>query len=277
MKLKEIPLSIFTSLKLSFTSIEAVDLKNKKELPIIVSLTSIPNRLSTCHLTIKSILNQSVRPKKIVLWLHNSLKDHIPKQLGILEGEFFEIRYSNLTCSHRKLIHSIGLFPNDIIVTCDDDMMYRRNWLQLLFKEHLKNSKSIIANQTRYIQYRENGDLLAYNLWTYRADEPFNKNAVLPIGAEGILYPPHALSHITADSGLFLKLAPKADDLWFKAMSFLKGTTSMAAKSKPKSSVPILRTQKYALKKTNISDDKNTEQWLGLTAHFNIQPKLFLY
>lgn len=276
MKLKEIPLSIFTSLKLSSLSKEVLVLKNKKELPVIVSLTSIPSRLSTLHLTIRSILNQIVRPKKIVLWLHESLKEKVPKELRLLECELFEIRYSDLTCSHRKLIHSIELFPNDIIVTCDDDMMYRPNWLVLLYQEHLKNSESIIANQTRYIQYTKSGDLLPYKLWVYQGDKPFNQNAIIPIGAEGVLYPPHVLWHLATDSDLFLKLAPKADDLWFKAMSFLNGTKSVSATIKSKPSIPILGSQKYALKKTNIGGDKNTRQWLDLTAQFNIQPKSFL-
>lgn len=276
MKLKEIPLSIFTELKLSSHSKEVLVLKNKKELPVIVSLTSIPSRLSTLHLTIRSILNQNVRPQKIVLWLHESLKQEVPEQLGLLECELFEIRYSSLTCSHRKLIHSLELFPNDVIVTCDDDMMYRPNWLFLLYQEHLKNSDAIIANQTRYIQYTKRGDLLPYKLWIYQGDKPFNQNAVIPIGAEGVLYPPHVLSHLATDSDLFLKFAPKADDLWFKAMSFLKGTESVPALIKPKPSIPILGSQKYALKKTNIGGDKNTRQWLDLTAQFNIEPKSFL-
>lgn len=276
MKLKEIPLSIFTSLKLSSLSKEVLVLKGKTQLPIVVSLTSIPSRLSTLHLTVRSILNQNVRPKKIVLWLHESLKQEVPKQLGLLECELFEIRYSSLTCSHRKLIHSLELFPNDIIVTCDDDMMYRPNWLFLLYQEHLKNSDAIIANQTRYIQYTKSGKLLPYKLWIYQGDKPFNQNAVIPIGAEGVLYPPNVLWHLATDSDLFLNLAPKADDLWFKAMSFLKESKSIPATIKPNPSIPILGSQKYALKKTNIGGDKNTRQWLDLTAHFNIQPKSFL-
>ena len=83
----------------------------KEEIPVIVSLTSIPSRLSTLHLTIRSLLNQDKRPKKIILWLHHSLKKEIPKNLAALENDLFEIMYSDLICSHRKLIHSLTLFP----------------------------------------------------------------------------------------------------------------------------------------------------------------------
>lgn len=276
MKLKEIPLSIYTSMKLSGLSKETFNAKAKNEIPVIVSLTSIPTRLHTLHLTIRSILNQDVKPKKIILWLHNSLKNEIPSGLSLLESDLFQIQYSDLTCSHRKLVHSLELFPKDIIVTCDDDMMYRSDWLRLLYTEHLENLDNIIANQTRYIQYNRNGELRPYKQWIYENKKPFNVKAVIPIGAEGVLYPPNKLLGKTSDSELFLELTPKADDLWFKAMALLRGTNAILAKKRAKTPIPILGSQKYSLKKSNIGGDKNRTQWLALTNYFNITPDTFL-
>jgi hypothetical protein len=276
MKLKEIPLSIYTSMKLSTLSKGTLHTKGKNEIPVIVSLTSIPSRLHTLHLTIRSILNQDVRPKKILLWLHNSLKNEIPSGLRFLESDLFQIQYSNLNCSHRKLIHSLELFPKEIIITCDDDMMYRSDWLRLLYNEHLENLDNIIANQTRYIQYSKNGDLLPYKQWIYENKKPFNAKAVIPIGAEGVLYPPNQLSEKTTNTYLFLELTPRADDLWFKAMALLKGTNAILAKKRAKTPIPILGSQKYSLKKSNIGGDKNRTQWLALTNYFNITPDTFL-
>jgi hypothetical protein len=276
MKLKEIPLSIYTSMKLSALSKRTLDTQAKNEIPVIVSLTSIPSRLHTLQLTIRSILNQDVRPKKIILWLHNSLKNEIPSGLGLLESDLFQIQYSDLTCSHRKLIHSLELFPKDIIITCDDDMMYRSDWLRLLYNEHLENLDNIIANQTRYIQYTKNGDLRPYKEWIYENKKPFNAKAVIPIGAEGVLYPPDQLSEQTTNTDLFLDLTPRADDLWFKAMALLNGTNAILAKKRAKTPIPILGSQKYSLKKSNIGGDKNRTQWLALTNYFNITPDTFL-
>tara|TARA_R110002074_G_scaffold348282_2_gene518738 strand:- start:17586 stop:18416 length:831 start_codon:yes stop_codon:yes gene_type:complete len=276
MKLKEIPVSIYTSIKLSSLSVKSIVSKTKEEIPVIVSLTSIPERLQTLHLTIRSILNQDSRPKKILLWLHESLKNEIPSKLRILESDLFEIMYSDLTCSHRKLIHSLELFPEDIIITCDDDMMYRTNWLSLLYKEYILHPDNIIANQTRYISYTGDGELLPYRNWVFEKNMNFNSTAVIPIGAEGVLYPPKKLKDITTNSELFLSLAPKADDLWFKAMALLNGTNSILAKNRAKTPIPILGSQKYSLKKSNIGGDKNRTQWLALTQHFNIKPETFL-
>ncbi|WP_405398539.1 glycosyltransferase family A protein [Maribacter sp. Asnod2-G09] len=276
MKLKEIPVSIYNSVKLLALSSKSMITENKTEIPVIVSLTSIPSRLGTLHLTIRSLLNQDARPKKIIIWLHHSLKNKIPKKLATLESDLFEIMYSDLTCSHRKLIHSLELFPNDIIVTCDDDMLYRPNWLRLLHEEHLSHPKKIIANQTRYITYKKTGELQSYKSWVFDRYSKFKSSAVIPIGAEGVLYPPNSLSEKVTDSTLFLELAPKADDLWFKAMAYLKGTESMQANNKAKTPIPIIGSQKQSLKKLNIGGDKNKTQWLAITNYFNITPENFL-
>ncbi|MEK6154823.1 zinc-binding alcohol dehydrogenase [Flavobacteriaceae bacterium 3-367] len=270
MKIKEIPVSIFHTLKLLSLSATKLRLNEKKEVPVIVSLTSIPSRLGLVHLVIRSLMDQEVRPKKIVLWLNKTLKDSIPKKLGKLEGDLFEIRFSALECSHRKLIHSLDAFPSEIIITCDDDLIYRRNWLRLLFEAHQDHPNRILANQTRYISYDQQGKLLPYKQWIYRGGTPFNADAVLPLGAGGVLYPPGTLLDKTGDIDLFMDLAPKADDLWFKAMSYLKGTTSSNAGNAPKKPIPIMGSQVQSLKKQNVDQDKNRSTWEAVSAHFEI-------
>ncbi|WP_411031447.1 hypothetical protein [Spongiimicrobium sp. 3-5] len=270
MKIKEIPVSIFQTLRLLSLSASRLKSMNKKEVPVIVSLTSIPSRLKIVPIVIRSILDQTVMPSKIILWLNQDLKNDIPLSLRKLEGDIFEIKFSALNCSHRKLIHSLALFPEAVIVTCDDDLIYRPTWLSRLYDEHTNMPGCIIANQTRYISYDSNGKLLPYKQWVYKEDTSFNQNAVLPIGAGGVLYPPDRLYHKTTDVTLFLDLTPKADDLWFKAMSFLRGTPSITAKNAPKKPIPIMGSQKQSLKKNNVDKDKNRTQWDAVSQYFEI-------
>ncbi len=270
MKVKEIPVSIFHTLRLLSKKVEDFELKDRKEIPVIVSLTSIPSRLHTLHIVIRSLLDQEVLPKKILLWLNDSLSNEIPPQLSKLLSDRFEIKYSSLTCSHRKLIHSLELFGDELIVTCDDDLIYRKNWLKLLYKEHLKYPDDVIANQTRYIRVDSEGEVLPYKQWTYPDKGILNPKAIIPIGAGGVLYPPKSLAKETTNEHLFLKLTPKADDLWFKAMSTKHGTTSREASIKADYPIPIIGSQKESLKKTNIDKDKNRIQWIAVSEYFNI-------
>lgn len=270
MKVKEIPVSLFHQAKLSWQSQRKL-IANKKQVPVIVSLASIPSRLNIVHLTIRSILNQDVLPEKIVLWLHEDLKDSIPKSLNVLVGDLFSIKYADYFSSHRKLVEPLKLYPNKIIITCDDDMMYRKNWLSKLYQAHENHPDHIVANQTRCITYGSDGELLSYKAWKPNESGCQNPLLTLPIGAGGTLYPPDSMHKTVFNQELFLQLTPKADDLWFKAMGLLKGTKSIQAQNSGKEPIPIWGSQKVSLKKGNIGMDKNRTQWQALTDHFQLK------
>lgn len=267
---KELPLSIYQSVKFSLTPSSFLRGLNKEVLPVIVSLTSIPSRLGTLHLVIKSILNQDKLPKKIILWLNESLKNELPKNLKKIESDIFEIHYSKLNCSHRKLIHTLEIFPDDCIVTCDDDLMYRKYWLSTIYKEHLLNPTAVIGNHTSHINHDEYDNPLPFKKWRNEFTTVKNSKALVPIGAWGVLYPPKSLDEKVTNVEEFMLLAPKADDLWFKAMALLKGTLSLQAIETPKEPVPIIGSQKIALKKENLDKDKNTVQWNALNEKYNL-------
>ncbi|WP_420319913.1 zinc-binding alcohol dehydrogenase [Flagellimonas sp.] len=270
MKVKEIPISLYSQIKLSSISKEKF-IDKKEQIPVIASVASIPSRLGIVHLTIRSILDQDVLPKKIILWLHKDLKNKIPRKLAYLEGDVFNIKFSESKSSHRKLVETLKIYPNDTIVTFDDDMMYRKNWLSNLYRIHKENPEKIVANQTRCITRNESGDLLSYKQWISGKSACTNPDAVLPIGAGGTLYPPNSLNAQVLDEKLYMELAPKADDLWFKAMGLLQGTQSIQAPNSGKEPIPIWGSQKVSLKKSNIAEDKNRTQWLALANHFKLK------
>ena len=137
----------------------------KTDVPVIVSFTSIPSRFKRLHLTVRNLLSQSVNAKRIVLWLNQSLKNTLPRQLIRLEGDRFEIRYSPLDCSHMKLVHCLEHFPDDHIVTCDDDLIYYPRWLEYLWQEHMNTPHQIVANQCNLISYSDDGSTLPYRQW----------------------------------------------------------------------------------------------------------------
>lgn len=268
--IKELPLSIIYSIKYTLLSKSYFIKKNKPTAPVIVSLTSIPSRFSTLHLVIKSILNQDTLPQKIILWLNEDHKECIPKKVKGLVSSIFEIRFTPLHCSHKKLIHTITSYPKTAIITCDDDLMYRKNWLSTIYKEHQKNPTAIIGIKTSHINFDGNHNSLPFKQWRNEFKTEINRKAFVPIGAWGILYPPNALHQEVFNVKKMMSLAPKADDLWFKAMAVLNGTISKQATNTPKEPIPIIGTQKIALKKDNLQKDKNTVQWLAIDKEYDI-------
>ncbi|WP_338039332.1 glycosyltransferase family A protein [Maribacter litopenaei] len=270
MKLKEYPSSIYHTLKLLTKSTRKMKDSKKEQIPVIVSFTSIPSRVRILHIVVRSILNQSVLPEKVILWLHEDLKDELPKKLTVLKDDLFSIHYTNQKSSHRKLVLALEKLPNKTIVTCDDDVIYHPKWLELLYKDHQRYPDCISANQVRYIKYDINGNLLPYKQWDLKKNEPSNSKAILPIGVGGVLYPAESLSKEVSNKDLYLKITPRADDLWFKAMSLLKGTKSKLSDFNPKKPIPIINSQKESLKRENVDEDKNRTQWLAVTEYFKI-------
>jgi hypothetical protein len=276
MKLKEWPVSLVREFRLRTISDKQLCHPSGEVLPLIVSLTSIEPRLPMVHITVRSILIQKFIPEKIVLWLNERLKGKIPSNLERLQQSgFFEIRFTPFDSPHVKLLPALAAFPDKIIVTSDDDAIYKEGWLSGLYNSSLKNPGCVIANRLRTIQYDDNNQLLPYREWHYTpaADDCFS----LPIGAEGALYPTGCFAPEVLDYKLALELAPKADDLWYKALSLKNGTISLLAEDLPGDSVPLRGTQQISLKKTNVKQDGNRRQWQNLVDYFKLETLLHLH
>lgn len=268
MKLKELPRSWWTAFSLARVPLASLARRAETCLPVIVSLTSIPSRLDIIHLTIRSLLLQNKRPEKVILWLNEQLQGKLPRSLAQLQSEVFEICYVDLTCSHRKLIHSLELFPDKIIVTCDDDLMYNASWLERLYADHLRHPQTVIAHECRLITFTAPGQPAPYDQWKTEARTDFTSPWLMPIGYGGVLYPPHCLHPDVQQRELFLQLTPRADDLWFKAMSYRAGTQTRRSSNPGSKPIPIIASQKESLKKTNVRQDGNYQQWLSLCKHY---------
>ena len=271
MKVKEMPLSLMQSLKLYLTSSQKLGQHAEPiDKPLIVSLTSIESRLRIVQLTIRSLLNQNTRPEKILLWLNHSLEKQVPDGLSDLQGERFEIRYSDQNCPHRKLVETLTRYPDHIIVTCDDDVMYPSDWLSRLYQQHKQSPNDIVAHECRRIAISpDNEEVLPYKEWRFeQAGE--GSPATLAIGYGGVLYPPNSLHSDTSNRTLYDELAPRVDDLWFKAMALRAGTQVRRTVNNRPKPTPILFSQTFSLKKENIGADKNRKQWQILEKQFQL-------
>lgn len=260
MKIKEFPAVIWRSIQLHSSYRTLCDIQGEGVvLPLVVSLTSIPSRLGTLHLTILSILDAPVRPEKIVLWLNDSLRGNLPKRLAALQGACFEIRFAPGTSSHRKLVLTLREMPDVTVVTCDDDVMYPRDWLSSLYAEHQAKPGCIVGHTCRAIAYADDGTLLPYKYWKYAAPGACGRE-VLPIGVGGVLYPPGSLHRDVLDEVLYMRLAPRADDLWFKVMAVRQGAMSCRSVTPPAVPLPCPLFSDISLVDSNVKLDLNRVQ-----------------
>ncbi|AJQ95291.1 glycosyltransferase [Gynuella sunshinyii] len=272
MKPKEIPPSLLRALQLKLLSPKKFHLVTENTAAsCIVSLTSIESRLNIVHLTIRSLLAQTLQPEKIVLWLNDRLKVKIPNNLNRLIGSRFEIRFSDQNCAHRKLVESLRIYPDKIIVTCDDDQMYPETWLHRLWQDHLDYPCDIIAHEAREISWDKNGRWTPYKDWPWQKPG-LSSPQTMAIGFGGVLYPANIFDDEILNQQIYEQVAPRADDLWFKAMSIRNGVTYRRCTNPPPKPLVIVRSQKDSLQKHNVGQDGNLEQWLKICAFYDITP-----
>ena len=194
---------------------------NKK---IIASLTSYGKRINTVHLAIETILNQTKKADTTILWLAKDEfnLDNLPLTLKNLMQEGLIIKFCEDLKSYKKLIPTLELYPNEIIITFDDDIYYENDIIEKLYNEHLSNPKIIICTRGHRIRFDNEKNVRSYNEWEY-CSEIFKKGfEIFPTGAGGILYPPHCFDKDISNKNSFMTLAPQGDDIWFKAMTLKK-------------------------------------------------------
>lgn len=274
MKIKEFPASFVNSIKLRMTRRDKLGVNAAKSaVDVVISLTSIESRLKVIDLTIRSLLDQNVSFSHINLWLHHDLKTKLPSRLVALACDRFRICYSDETCSHRKLLETLRLGEHQTVVTCDDDMMYPKDWLRRLLQSHIKHPGAIVAHECRVINYDTSGKLQPYKTWHSQAAGETN-SATLAIGYGGVLYPPNVMHSDVFDAMLYAKLAPRADDLWYKAQSLRLGVSVFRTECPAPKPMPIAGSQWISLKKHNVREDGNYLQWKKLDEHYCLAKRL---
>jgi len=199
---------------------------NEKRNPrLIISLTSFPQRICDLHFTLYSLLTQTLKPDSVVLWLGEEefpeKEKNLPSTVLQLKNNGLAIKWCNNTGSYKKLIPSLKEYPDDIIVTADDDIYYRQNWLSLLYKAYLREPQYIHCHRAHQITFNEKGSIKKYAEWNKDISrvEPAFHNFLT--GGGGALFPPQSLDRDVLNEELFLKLCPTADDIWFWAMAVL--------------------------------------------------------
>lgn len=199
--------------------------KEKRDTKLIVSLTSFPERMYDIHYNLYSLLNQSVKPDEIILWLaleqFPNKEDDIPQKVLNLTKHGLRIEFTNDMKSYKKLIPSLKNYSSDIIITADDDIYYSKDWLEKLYNEYLQNPDCIIAHRCHRVTFDLNKNIAPYTKWEKEIEDDSSSTLNFFTGAGGVLYPPNSLCLDVLNEELFINLAPNADDIWFWAMALL--------------------------------------------------------
>lgn len=245
---------------------------------IIVSFTTYPKRISSAHKIVENMLSQSLKAEKILLYLAeeqfpNKEKD-LPKELTELQGQgAVEIKWCDDLRSHKKYFYAMQEYPENLIVTVDDDLVYPGDMLQSLYYSYLCFPNCVSAMRAHItVIDKSKKDILPYSKWfkEYREHILTPSSQLFATSGAGTLYPPHSLNELAFDKEKIKELCPFADDIWLNANQLLNGTQTVCAVNNFYLNY-IDETQEESLFEINVAQNQNEIQYDRLRTYLKEQ------
>ena len=241
---------------------------------IIVSLTSFPARIDVVCLAIRSVLNQTEKPQKIVLWLGEEQfplgEQGLPSSILELKPLGLEIEFCEDIKAHKKYFFAFQQYPNNLIVTIDDDIIYPINMLETLLVTHKKHPEAVVANRVRHMNI-ENSLIKPYRDWKINdvgANMPSLRT--FSTGAGGVLYQPHFFQKSFYDIEGIKKTNCRNDDIWLKAGQLKNNIPVVFTNTYFKQFIEIPDSQAESLFSTNVFGADNDRQIREIFEYFGI-------
>ena len=194
---------------------------SSNEVDVILSLTSFPLRAGKLWMVVESLLMQTVKAKRIIIWLSKEQfpsREMIPGSLLKYDGKEIEIRLVNGDIrSHKKYHYIVNEFPDSMFVTLDDDILYPSHMLEELIEAHNRYPEAVIARYAYEMEYDEDDNVLPYAQWQ-RVMSPREPSSKYFFGSGGgTLFPAGALHSDIKNIDLAMRLCPTADDVFLNA------------------------------------------------------------
>ena len=232
---------------------------------VIISLTSYPARIDTIYLTIRTLLNQTYKPKGVYLWLSDDQfperEKSLPDSLLELQKYGLSIKFCDNLYPHKKYYYTILENPDSAVVTVDDDVFYPENMLQRLVETAEKYPDTVCCYWAHRVHPGNDAESLSYAKWSLEKEGYEPSYGIIPTGVGGVLYPPHCLAKEGFDKEAIRECALRTDDLWLKAMSVLNHKKAVRVAIPAKIPFAIVKTQKTGLYYENVNHNNSADSW----------------
>ncbi len=230
--------------------------KHSLDSKLIISLTSYRPRFRFLHLTLKSLLEQTILPDVIALWVAESEIGDLPESVLSLKDRITVIPCEDLR-SYKKIIPALDRYKNAYIINCDDDLYYPRDLFADLVCGAKKYKNCVVARVVHRFRHLSGGGIAPSIEWSFDVQDDWARvpsSDIVPIGGGGILYPPGCFHKDVSDVALFSRLCPTSDDLWLYVMTRLNGYLPVKVGSRM---IPIAwpGTQEIGLFRNNVLEN----------------------
>lgn len=194
----------------------------------VISLTTFPRRAPYLWLVIETLLRQSMLPHKIVLYLS---REQFPSAADVPatlrpyeEAGILEIRMVDGDIrSHKKYWYAVSDFPNEPLITVDDDIIYHSSTIEKLTEAAHSYPGCVPCFWHEMMSWDEQNQILPYSQWKgcTKIEREYT-DAFLGSGG-GTYFPKGALLSANRPLTDITSICPLADDIWLNAIVRLNG------------------------------------------------------
>lgn len=272
-KILKVLLNILFPIYYIFRKPKFGNIKKREDEYLIISLTSYSRRINNVWQVVYTLLCQSLKPDKIILWLSEEEFGNIsnlPNNLKKLVKYGLEVRFCKDIGPHKKYYYTMKNYPQAIVITVDDDVYYPSNTVELLYKKHLEFPNSVCCNWAHEITFDSERHIRPYSQWKSAIDNHnmLPQNKIFPVGYQGVLYPAKCLDNIVFSEKSIARLAPTTDDIWLKFAAFLNKTKAIRTDKGNYKFFEIISSQKYSLFKINVKEYNKNDKSIKLIKNY---------
>lgn len=239
---------------------------------VVVSLTTYSSRINSVYAAIESIAYQSVKAKAVILWLDQGEFDAstLPEMVKRQVSRGLQVRFVSNLGSYKKLFPAIEAFSKEHIITIDDDILYPKEMLADLLKQHQAYPNSILACRAHAITRNAEGVPASYIEWRKEVLEHCGVDTFATTGG-GTFFPASESRLRFVNKDLALDLCPNADDVWVNYIARLHGMDVRKLEStRPYRERFTFLTQKndLELKMVNVQGGMNDKYLQNMSQYF---------
>lgn len=244
-----------------------------REKKIIITLTSYPKRIMYTPMAIASMMCQTMKPDKVVLYLaKEDFPDRkLPKIYQKIKEKGVEIRFRDDLKVHMKYYYAFKEFPDDLVITIDDDILYHKDLIENLYKSYLEEPSEIHAAYVNQLTFDDDAHILPYGEWNHKFINTNKKSShqYMALGVGGVLYSPRKFCPEVFNVEMIKKLCPTNDDIWLKFMEVLSGIRVRNAAMKKTGTILRDTQRNLALGIVNMTEGRNDVQLRAMREYYN--------
>lgn len=223
-------------------------------------MTTYPARKKLFVKTLKSLIMQRNVDFQIYVTIYEQHFESFKREILYFEkyGVIFLFAKRDLK-SYKKYSEIAKIQEEEKVVTADDDIYYRPDWLHKLVCSAGNDVKQIVGHRGIIHNFLQNDPQPYLSCKSACYDDGPSTTILLNTGA-GVIFPPGSLQLIHTNLDDALEFCPTADDIWIYFSLERFGYAFGISKNQDKEIISWPGSSKYALWRENVKEGQNDVQ-----------------